>query len=197
MAVLSRVLLAAAAAVIGVSAKTVTLNFDDISVSNDEECGLKSLNQKTPYNGFLITGSNVGVLNSTRTKECPQKEETRAYPNWSTSGSNVVYNSDGSLKFKVQGTQKITKSAFDISVIFYDDWLLLNSTIQIQTTLSTGDQEFYVFQTLEDGVGPFHIDVTGPPATWVQIESIAIMPIGEGPTINTDLIVDTAVIELA
>lgn len=116
---------------------------------------------------------------------------------WSTSGTNVIYNGNGKLKFQAQGSQKITKSAFDIDVIFYDNQLFLNSTVEIQTTLSGGEQELYVFHTLEDGFGPYHIDVNGAAASWVTIEALAIMPIGEGPTINTDLAVDTAVFELA
>ncbi|KAM6481752.1 hypothetical protein HDV62DRAFT_69657 [Trichoderma sp. SZMC 28011] len=198
MAVLSRVMLAAAAAALGVSAATVTLNFDDIVVSNARQCGQTALNQKTAYNGFLITGGGgVGILNSTATPNCPTEEETRPYPSWSTSGSNVVYNSNGKLKFTVQGSQKITKAAFDVDLIFYDSELQLNTTVEIQTTLSGGEQDLYVFHTLEDGFGPYHIETSGTPATSVLIEALAIEPIGEGPTINTDLAVDTVVFELA
>ncbi|KAL7952504.1 hypothetical protein V8C34DRAFT_323028 [Trichoderma compactum] len=197
MAVLSRVMLAAAAA-LGVSAATVTLNFDDIAVSNAAQCGQTALSQKTAYNGFLITGSGrVGILNSTATSNCPTEEETRAYSSWSTSGSNVVYNGNGRLTFTVQGSQKITKSSFDVDLIFYDNQLRLNTTVQIQTTLSGGEQDLYVFHTLKDGFGPYHIETTGAPATSVDIEALAIMPIGESPTINSDLAVDTVVFELA
>ncbi|EHK24110.1 uncharacterized protein TRIVIDRAFT_221357 [Trichoderma virens Gv29-8] len=198
MAVLSRVLLVAAAAALGVSATTVTLNFDDVAVSNDKHCGQTALSQKTAYNGFLISGGGgIGILNSTQTANCPTEEETRAYSSWSTSGTNVLYNGNGRLKFQVQGSQKITKSSFDIDLIFYDNQLALNTTVEIQTTLSGGEQDLYVFHTLEDGFGPYHIETTGAPASYVSIEALAIMPIGEGPTINTDLAVDTAVFELA
>ncbi|KAL6696968.1 hypothetical protein J3F84DRAFT_347980 [Trichoderma pleuroticola] len=198
MAVLSRVMLAAAAATaLGVSAATVTLNFDDIAVSNVRQCGQTALSQRTPYNGFFITGGGgVGILNSTATPNCPVEEETRPYSSWSTSGSNVVYNGNGKLKFTAQGPQKIIKSSFDVDLIFYDSELLLNTTVEIQTTLSGGEQELYVFHTLEDGFGPYHIETTGAPATSVLIEALAIEPIGEGPTINTDLAVDTVVFEL-
>ncbi|KAL7907394.1 hypothetical protein GGI35DRAFT_487094 [Trichoderma velutinum] len=196
MAVLSRVMLAAATAALGVSAASVTLNFDDIAVSNDKQCGQTAL--KKSYNGFTITGDGgVGILNSTATPNCPTEEETRAYSSWSTSGSNLVYNGNGQLKFRVQGSQKITKSSFDVDLIFYDNQIALNTTVEIQTTLSGGEQDLYVFHTLEDGFGPYHIETTGAPATYVLVEALAIMPIGEGPTINTDLVVDTAVFELA
>ncbi|KAL7952090.1 hypothetical protein V8C42DRAFT_357125 [Trichoderma barbatum] len=198
MAVLSRVLLAAATAALGVSAATVTLNFDDVSVSNEKHCGQTALSQKSAYNGFLITGSGgIGILNSTQTRNCPTEEETRAYSSWSTSGTNVLYNGNGRLKFQFLGSQKITKSAFDIDLIFYDNQIGLNTTVEIATTLSGGEQELHVFQTLEDGFGPYHIEVNGAPSSYVSIEALAIMPIGEAPTINTDLAVDTAVFELA
>ncbi|KAH6609369.1 hypothetical protein Trco_002715 [Trichoderma cornu-damae] len=200
MAVLSRLLLAAAAAALGVSASTVTMNFDDVLVSNDEACTETILNQKNGYHGFTITTfeGNVSVLNSTMTPNCPLgKEDTSAHPMWSTSGSNVLYNSAGYLKFKPQGSKKITKSSFDVDLIFYPNQLFFNSTVKIETTLSNGKQELYVYSTLDDGFGPYHIEVNGAPSSYVIIDALAIMPIGEGPTVNTDLVIDNAVFELS
>ncbi|KAL7930728.1 hypothetical protein V8C35DRAFT_329969 [Trichoderma chlorosporum] len=198
MAVLPRALLAVALAALGVSATTVTLNFDDIAVSNDAQCGQTILNKKTAYNGFLISGEGkVGILNTTQTANCPIEEETRPYSSWSTSGTNVLYNGNGQITIQVQGSQQIIKAAFDVDLIFYSDELQLNTTVQIATALSDGEQQSYVFNTLQDGFGPYHIETTGNASTSLTIAALAIEPIGEGPTINTDLAVDTVVFELA
>ncbi|KAK5996038.1 hypothetical protein PT974_04462 [Cladobotryum mycophilum] len=201
MAILSRALLAVAIAAFGASAKTVTLNFDDISVSNADACGLKVFDQKKAYSGFLVTAdSELRILNGTKTEKCKSWDDwQRPFAGWSTSGSNVIYNGDGSVQFTSK-SGNVKKATFDVDVIFTEGEIGLNSTVRIGTSFSTGseDDKIYVFHTLKDGFGPYHIETaTSGPFSWVNVEAQAIEPIGEGPTINTDLTVDTAVFELA
>ncbi|KAL7904892.1 hypothetical protein GGI35DRAFT_489419 [Trichoderma velutinum] len=200
MAVLSRVLLAAAAASLGASAlgdPDVILTFDDIEVSNEKTCGRSQLSQEDPYHGIIITGTEYNlVVNSTKTAACPSDEPFTYYAPWASSGSNVLLNLADGIRFHAPESKKLNAGFFHAGFVYNDDQLasdIKNITIQIHVTSSDGrDEELQDFTLPGGNIGPWQVFVNQSNADWIQVSGHVFAYTNDAVISTSNLIVDDA-----
>ncbi|KAL6815294.1 hypothetical protein GGI42DRAFT_311238 [Trichoderma sp. SZMC 28013] len=201
MAVLSRVFLAAAAAALGVSAlgaPDVTLTFDDIEVSNEEACGRSQLSEEDPYHGILVTGTEYNlVVNSTKTAACPSDAPFTYYPQWASSGSNVLLNLADGIRFHAPESKKLNAGFFHAGFVYDDAQLasdITNITVQIHVTSSDGREELTQDFPLwgAKNYGPWQVFVNETNADWIQVSGHVFAYTGDSVISTSNLIVDDA-----
>ncbi|KAJ2983705.1 hypothetical protein NQ176_g504 [Zarea fungicola] len=158
------------------SAKSISLNFDDIQISNTKSCGKAELGPFLPaYHGTLpadnISG-NLVLYNTTATAACNAKKNDAVHlfdQKRATSGSNVAFAESGAFYFQIadESEKFVNDVYFDISVVFTKEeasWKakadnVINIEAEIADFSSLDNKKTFTFHTAKDGFGPYHVHV--------------------------------------
>ncbi|KAL7933624.1 hypothetical protein V8C35DRAFT_327601 [Trichoderma chlorosporum] len=191
-------------------ARTVVLNFDDISTPNDAGCG-KDFPAVQTYDGFFTSSSfgtsGIGIYNTTATKACASANDwgnSNLNPlGRASSQPNVAYSAIGVIDFQLQDANSylINGSSYDASVQLTSEELQA-SNVQITFTSLATDfgaeiTTTTVFNTATDGFGPYHIETlstNGVPYLLFEVE--AWVQAGSGSIRHPALYIDNWTFDL-
>ncbi|KAL6694165.1 hypothetical protein J3F84DRAFT_400640 [Trichoderma pleuroticola] len=142
----------------------VTLNFEDIDVSNDDECGSIDFSDQR-YAGMKIAGGTV--VNSVGTRAC--KNPIANVDLSDKLENNVLWGDDvfmfNYLTFEV-GDYIRGNLSFDLAVDYSlladgdldDDKTRINVELQLLNRVDVLEDEFFEFFMTKNGTGPFSIE---------------------------------------
>ncbi|CEJ87232.1 hypothetical protein VHEMI04346 [[Torrubiella] hemipterigena] len=168
---ISRTVAAATTLLAGaVSAKSISLTFDELNISNEQSCGKVELSNTVGYHGVFPSSAffaNVEVYNTTATPACHRNahDEVGVFDQKrATSGSNVAYGRIGSVDFQVSDANAFLTgdASLDVSVVFTKAELANKDNLVTFDTLisdfgALDVRKTFSFHTAKDGFGPYHI----------------------------------------
>ncbi|KAH8809141.1 hypothetical protein F5884DRAFT_395258 [Xylogone sp. PMI_703] len=184
------------------------LSWDDLQISNDNECGSVTLTENDEYNGVSVSASFVGdvtILNTTVTDFCnPGRDSNLPSPfGFATSAPNVAAVGSGfSLELQIASDSErfVGSVNFSISVQLNETDLQSNGTIIINTlatdfgNISRSEFDFIPFR---DGPGPYQITVQSPQPYILFEVSALLLEAPNGPVHNLGFFTDSFVFEVA
>ncbi|KAK5988124.1 hypothetical protein PT974_12264 [Cladobotryum mycophilum] len=203
-----RALGAAALMAASASAKILNLNFEDLAISNEQNCGNVTLtNGGDAYHGVWVSSSffgHVTVFNTTETAACSRKKADAGRLvspfGYASSAPNVALTYTNEIEFQVAGGGSlINKASFDIAMQFTHQEIAQNNwTVEVNTLQSNfGDvdhREKFTFSLAKDGPGPWHV-ATKTDAPSYQFLEVSADIVGAVPTRYPSIYVDNVVLE--